>query len=195
MPAPSSNERERWNEKYRESPEAWLHPDSFLERAFAEFVHPLFPRGGHALDLAGGAGRHAIWLARRGWEVTLIDISQAGVELARKNSASLPAHIHFAVDDLTHFRASQTRFDLVMVFFYLERPIFPEIIKALRPGGVLLYKTHTRTQAKLRHGPSSPEHLLRPGELQRLARGLHVLHYAETVADKATAELVARKEP
>ena len=195
----SDNERERWNQKYREAPDAWRTPDPFLPWAFSEYILPLFPRGGSALDFAGGAGRHAIWLAKQGWEVTLIDISEAGVEQARRNAGPLAPRIHFVVDDLTRFEASQTEFkpgfEVVMAFFYLEREIFSEIVKALRPGGLLLHKTHTVAQSQLAGGPKNPAHLLQPGELLQLAGGLRVLHYKEEeVAEKAMAELVARKE-
>jgi hypothetical protein len=81
-----------------------------------------------------------------------------------------------------------------MVFFYLQREIFPEIVKALRPGGVLLYKTYTIDQLRLPGGPKEPAHLLAPGELLQLVSGMHVLHAKETVAEKATAEIVTRKE-
>ena len=195
----SDNERERWNQKYREASgtETWTVPDPFLERTFSEYILPLFPHGGSALDLAGGAGRHTIWLAKQGWEVTLIDISETGVEQARQNAGPLASHIHFVVDDLTHFKASQTqleaRFEVVMAFFFLEREMFSEVVNAVRPGGLLVYKTLTLAQLKLPGGPKNPAHLLEPGELLRLADGLRVLHYREEVAEKATAELVARK--
>ena len=191
----SDNERERWNQKYREAAgtETWTVPDPFLARAFSEYILPLFPHPGSALDLAGGAGRHAIWLAKQGWEVTLIDVSETGVEQARQNAGRLASHIHFVVDDLTHFKASQTQFEVVMAFFYLEREMFSEMVKAVRPGGLLVYKTLTLAQAKLAGGPKNPAHLLEPGELLQLADGLRVLHYREEVAEKATAELVARK--
>ena len=196
----SDNERERWNQKYREASgtETWTVPDPFLERAFSEYILPLFPHGGSALDLAGGAGRHAIWLAKQGWDVTLIDVSETGVEQARQNAGPLASHIHFVVDDLTHFKAAQTQFEagfeVVMAFFYLERKIFSEMVKVVRPGGLLVYKTHTLAQAKMTGGPKNPAHLLEPGELLQLARGLCVVHYQEEAAKKATAELVARKE-
>lgn len=188
------DQRKHWNQKYAESPSHWLEPDAFLPWAFSEYILPTFPRGGTALDLAGGAGRHAIWLAKRRWEVTLIDISDTGVEQARQNAGPLASQIHFVVDDLTQFQASQTRFDVVMVFFYLERQIFPEIVKALKPGGLLIYKTHTVVQAKLAKGTKNLANMLQSEELRKLAAGLRVLHYREQVAEKATAELVAMKE-
>lgn len=214
----SDNERERWNRRYRKKSLAKMKtgtpgrtvPDPFLELAFSEHIAPLFPRRGTALDLAGGAGRHAIWLAKQGWDVTLIDISETGVDEARQNAGPLASHIRFVVDDLTHFKAAQTQFEarseaaseatseamfeVVMSFFYLQRNIFPEIIKAIRPGGLLVYKTYTSAQAKLAGGPKNPAHLLEPRELLQLAHELRVLHYREVVAEDATAELVARKE-
>ncbi len=199
MPPPISNaddEREHWNRKYREAPDAWMVPDPFLSQAFSEYILPMFPDAGSALDLAGGAGRHAIWLAKQGWEVRLIDISQTGVEQARQNAGPLATRIHLVVDDLIHFKAAQTgpAFEIVMAFFYLERKIFSELVKAVRPGGLLLYKTHTVSQARLAGGPKNPAHLLEPGELLQLTKEMRVLHYRETEAEKATAELVARKE-
>jgi tellurite methyltransferase len=198
-----SDARKRWNRKYRETPGAFVTPDPFLLRAFSEYIRPLFPSGGSAVDLAGGAGRHAIWLARQSgektpWDVTLIDISEAGVELAKQNAGTVASSIRFVVHDLTHFKASQTdfekQFDIVLAFFYLERNIFPEIVKALRPAGLLIYKTLTSAQAQHAGGPKNPEYLLRPGELPQLATGLRILHYQEEIAARATAELVARKE-
>jgi SAM-dependent methyltransferase len=202
--ANSNAERERRNQKYREASGASVSmaPDPFLPQAFSEYIRPLFPRGGRALDLAGGAGRHSIWLAKQGWEVTLIDISETGVEQARQNAGPLASEIHFALNDLTRFKAAQTEFEagfeVVMAFFYLERRIFSEMVKAVRPGGLFVYKTYTVAQAKLAGGPKNPAYLLQAGELLQLAEGdgheLRVLHYSEETAEMATAELVARKE-
>jgi SAM-dependent methyltransferase len=194
-----SDDRSRWNRKYREAQSAGtkMVPDPFLTQAFSEYVLPLYPKGGKALDVAGGSGRHAIWLAERGWEVTLIDISETGVELARQSAGPLASHIHFVVDDLTGFAASQTGwemgFDLVLGFFYLERKIFAELMKAIRPGGILIYKTYTSAQATRVEGPVSAPHLLEPEELLKLAAGLRVLHYDENKAGRTMARLVARK--
>ena len=187
-------EGERWNEKYRSHPENWIEPDGFLLWAFRKFIQSAFPNGGRALDFAGGAGRHALWLAQQGWDVTLIDISETGVELARQKTGPLTPHVHLVVDDLTHFQAPQTRFDVVMVFYYLDRLIVPELARALRPGGLLLYKTYTLEQLKLGRGPSDPSRLLALGELKRMMSGLQILWDREVLNEKATAEVIARKQ-
>lgn len=86
------------------------------------------------------------------------------------------------------------RYDLVLVFFFLERRLFPALVRALKPGGILVYKTYTRPQRKLKSGgPRDPRFLLKKGELRRGFRVLEILSYREVVGEKAVAELVARK--
>jgi len=68
------NERTSWNQRYRERSHSSLQPDPFLVDGYQEFIAPLFPAGGIALDIAGGVGRHAIWLAQRNWKVDSLDI-------------------------------------------------------------------------------------------------------------------------
>ena len=190
----STGQRERWNEKYRASPQSWLEPDPFLPWAFDKFIQPAFPNAGRALDFAGGAGRHALWLAERGWDVTLIDISDAAVELARRKAGPPASRLHLVVEDLARFQGTQNQYDVVAVFFYLDRGIFGDIVRTLKPGGLLVYKTHTIEQLKLAGGPKDAAYLLQPEELPKLAAGLRVLWKREVVEQKATAEIVARKE-
>lgn len=195
------SEREMWDAKYAEGSHTSLRPDTFLREAFASFAQPLYPRGGKALDVAGGAGRHALYLARQSWQVTLADISEVG--LARAASAArrrgLAKRIHTLPADMAdpkEFRGQIRReeFDLVMVFYYLHRPLFPALMRWLRPGGLLIYKTYTVDQRRFSGGPTHPLHLLRRNELLRAFAGLRILHYRETVERRGVAELVARRE-
>ena len=143
------------------------------------------------------AKRRGGWRAASKW-ASLVASLRLESNKARQNAGPLASRIQFVIDDLTHFKASQTDFetgfDVVMAFFYLEREIFAELVAALRPGGLLVYKTYTRAQVERPGDPKNPAHLLDPGELLQLAGGLSVLHYREQVAEKATAELVARRE-
>lgn len=182
-----------WDRRYREGSHRSLDPDPFLVESYKEFVEPLFPQGGKALDLAGGVGRHAIWLAQRGWQVTLMDISEVGITTARENAASFAGEIEFQIEDVSNFKAGQQEYDLIAVFFYLQREIFPELVKALRPGGLLLYKTYTQLHPKFGRGPTHPMHLLEENELLRAFRRLTVLHYHETVRERGIAKFVGRK--
>jgi tellurite methyltransferase len=189
----TENERESWNRRYRDGSHGSLQPDPFLVSAFDEYIQPNFPKAGTALDIAGGVGRHAIWLARRQWQVTLIDVSEVGVEKARENAHDLSHRIDFRAADLNDFESGRERFDVILVFFYLQRSIFPELMASLRPGGLLIYKTYTLEQRKFPGGPSHPMHLLKRNELLKAFAKLRILYYKETIQDRGVAEFVGRK--
>ena len=187
------NARVAWDRRYREGTHSSLKPDPFLVEAYDEFLAPVFPNGGTALDLAGGVGRHALYLAERGWQVTLIDIAGEAIERARAEAERRGLNIQMQQADLTEWRLPESWFDLVLNFVFLERALFPQIEAALKPGGLLVFKTYLREQLKFGGGPTHPMHLLEPNELLRAFSSMRVLHYRETVKDRATAELVARK--
>jgi tellurite methyltransferase len=198
------DEKSLWNRKHSEGSHRSLTPDPLLLRAYEEYLAQRTP--GKALDVAGGVGRHAIWLAERGWKVKLLDISEAGVELAKKNvqdalaARGKNALIETEVTDLNAVRdLGREQYDLVLVFYYLRRELFPALIAALKPGGFLIYKTYTTEQKRLsgglsNSGPSHPMFLLEPNELLRAFTALRVFHYHETIAEKGIAELVAAKQ-
>jgi hypothetical protein len=83
--------------------------------------------------------------------------------------------------------------ELVLVFNYLHRPLFPALVRALKPGGVLLYETYTSEQAR-RGRPTSPDHLLEPGELPQLVSPLEVVRQREgDYEGRAIASVAARR--
>lgn len=188
------DEKALWNRKYSERSHGSLDPDPLLLRAYDEFLAGLASR--NALDVAGGVGRHAIWLAERGWHVKLVDISEVGIEQAKDNAgrSAAASSIVTEVRDLnTAQDLGREQYDLVLVFFFLQRELFPALTAALKPGGHLIYKTYTTEQRRFEGGPSHPMFLLQPNELLHGFPSLRVLHYHETVQEKGVAELVARK--
>jgi len=187
------NSRIEWDRRYRERSHSSLTPDPFLVSAYEEFVAPAFPNGGTALDLVGGVGRHALYLAERGWQVTLVDVSPQGLALAESEAKARRVSITCRAEDLTEWELPASSSDLVVNFFYLERALFTQIEQALKPGGILIFKTYTQEQLKLSGGPTHFMHLLGSDELLHAFSGLQILHYYESSTGKAVAELVARK--
>jgi len=192
-PGRIQRERERWNQKYEQGGKARSRPDPFFAAAWEDFVSPLFPRAGVALDLAGGTGRHAVWLARAGWQVTLADISDVAIAGAKRRAGACRPLIRFERQAAHEAVKGSARFDLILVFYYLERNLFPALVRALRPGGLLMYKTFTALQRSFGEGPRDAAHLLRRNELLRAFSSLQVLYYQETVRERAVAEFVGRK--
>lgn len=201
-----SEEQLRWDQRYTQSPSSWTEPDTFLIDSYQEFLSDI--PAGKALDVAGGAGRNSIWLADRGWQVRLIDISEVGLKLAREKLKAVPTHsstqsnapaqrgiIEAEIVDLNAVNdLGNETYDLIVVFYFLRRELFPAISKAIKPGGTLIYRTYTVDRMKAPGGPSDPKYLLQPNELLRAFSQMHVLHYHEMLSGKAAAELVARKQ-
>ncbi len=171
---------------------------------------PFLPRG-RALDVAAGAGANAVFLAENGWQVTAVDFSSTGLDLAARlaeehgvacvraapgaNEQLLspgPA-LTLVCADLEKFPFPVASFDLVLCLRYLERSLFPRFARALRRRGMLLYETYTLDQLRFLEGPHNPEHLLRPRELREAFPSLEVLFYREFSAGKGIASLVARR--
>lgn len=147
-----------------------------------------------ALDVASGRGRHARWLAGRGYQTTAIDVNEKALTAARERAAEAGMTIEALTMDLERPGVSlgRDRYDVIVVFRYLHRPLFPALREALRPGGVLVYETFTIAQAS-RGRPSNSDFLLQPGELRALVAPLRVLRHHEGDVDGAMlAGVVAR---
>ena len=132
--------------------------------------------GGEVLDLACGRGRHSRFLASLGFRVCAVDRDpQALVALAGI------AGIVDGQSDLENglWPLAGRQFDGVIVTNYLHRPLFPRILDALSPTGLLVYETFAAGNERFGK-PSNPDFLLRPGELLDVARGrLHVIAYED----------------
>lgn len=188
------DEKALWDKKYSERSHGSLEPDPFLVTAYDEFLASQPP--GITLDVAGGVGCHAIWLAQRGWRAKLLDISEIGIRQAEENAkqTGTAGSISTEICDLNTMQdLGREQYDLVVVFFFLQRELFPALAAAIKPGGFLVYKTYTTEQKHFAGGPSHPMFLLEPNELLHAFSSLRVLHYHETVQQKGVAELVARK--
>lgn len=155
----------------------------------------LLPPAGDALDLACGSGRHAIWLAEAGFSTTAVDRDATAVEALNREAARRGWPLRAKVVDLESGQPflDPDTFDVVVGFHYLHRPLFPALVAALRPGGVLVYETFTRGQA-LRGKPTNPAFLLEPGELGELVRPLDILARREGDYDgRMVASIIARR--
>ena len=151
------------------------------------------PQRRRALDIAMGGGRHAIPLARAGFRTFGVDVRLDAVRDAAIAATTADVVVRAWCADLTQHPLPRERFELVVVARYLQRDLFPAIRAALVPGGVLLYETFTTAQRALGVGPTSPDHLLEPGELRGYFDGFEILFYEEVSAPEAVARIVARR--
>lgn len=147
------------------------------------------PRGGRVLDLACGKGRHARYFAARGYPVEAVD-RDPGVLAELEAVAGVTTR--YADLERGVWPYSGERFSGIVVANYLHRPLFPDLLLALAPGGVLIYETFATGNEKFGR-PSNPDFLLRPGELLELARGvLRVIAYEDLFTAEPKPAMVQR---
>ena len=189
----SDADRDRWNARYAAGEyAARAYPSPLL----AAWLGRL-PRG-RALDVACGLGRNAIHLAANGYTVDAMDISAVALATARERAEAAGVAVHWIEADLDRPDITRDAYDVIVVARFLDRPLIPRLVDALRPGGHIVYDHHYITPIDV-GGPSSRRFRARPNELLERFRALRVLSFEEGIVDDpdgsrmALARLVACK--
>jgi dihydroneopterin aldolase len=190
--------------------------DSQGTQSFASDCHPpssflieqqqQLPKG-KILDVATGHGRNALYLANLGYSVTALDRDKEALqgiqqEVENSNLSNVIVHAQdFENGSPNSLNLGTELYEGIMVFFYLYRPLFPSLIKALRKGGVLMYETFLIDNHRIYNHPSRKEFCLQRNELFQLTQGLRIVHYEEggrqgpNLQDQIfTARMVAKKD-
>ena len=156
----------------------------------------LLPRGGRVLDVACGRGRHALWLAARGFDVHAVDRNADAVAEVIAEASRLGLVVKAEVVDLETAPPpsfGSREYDLVLGFNYLHRPLMPALREAVKPGGRIFYETFTTRQAERGH-PRNPAFLLRDGELAELMAPFTILRSREGDIDgRFIASIIAER--
>jgi len=166
-------DRRSWESRHAEQADDVARPPS---QFLVEHLRRL-PRG-RALDVACGAGRHALYLARHGWRVEALDFSHAALARLRAAARRDGLPIETVAADLEQYPLPRDRYAVVVNVRYLQRSLLPALKAALQRGGVLLFETFILDQQQLGH-PKNPAFLLEPGELARHCADLDIVSYAE----------------
>lgn len=162
-------DRERWNRRYRQRPEP--EEPSGLVAEYAGLACP-----GITLDIAAGQGRNALFLARLGFRVEAVDIS----EQALAHMVGRSPNLHPVCADLDLFDIPRGRYDLIVNTRFLSRRLLPQILEGLKPGGVLIFEAFLEGETPT-NGASHPEYRLQVNELLEAFRPLRIVYYRETV--------------
>ena len=200
----SESDRERWDRKYavREGP-AHFRPSRLL----VEHRHLLigtgqdaarqpagFFTGQRALDVACGFGGTSLYLASLGYQVDAVDVSGVALAQCQAEASRRGLHLSLIQADLTRWWVPSTRYDLIVVRYYLNRDLMPQLSRGLRAGGLLFVETRNERYLSVRPG-FDPAFLLQLGELRRFAKdaGLDVLQSADGVPEAHSSLLIARR--
>ena len=181
---------QRWNQRYQAEVKNALvnHRQFLLDNA------KFFPNNGVILDVAMGLGKNAGFLLSSGFQVIGVDISFAGVSIAKEHFPEIQA----LVADLNHWIFPENYFDGIINFYYLQRDLFPKFKYILKSGGILIAETLMKDSIKVKP-ELNPEHLLDHGELLSLCQDLEILEYREGLVksrrglELSIASIIARK--
>ncbi len=150
------------------------------------------------LDLACGTGRSGLLLTQRDIPVVFADRSTTALDGIRQQLAEnrMPGRTWQVDLELAGVNPFEGQiFNAVVCFRYLHRPLFPFLLKAVEPDGLVIYETFTVDNRRFGR-PGNPAFLLKPGELKTCFQGWDMIHYYEGVQqnpDRAIAQIVARK--
>lgn len=185
---PFEDARAKWNARFAGADFAFgTEPNTWLrERAGA------LPPGGRVLCVADGEGRNSVWLARQGFAVDAFDLSELGVAKARRLAAAHGVTVHHAVADGGALAWPEGVYDGVVAIFvqYATPPerarLFANMVRCMRPGGVLMLLGYTPRQLVYRTGgPGIDSHLYTEALLREAFAGLAIERIDEFDAELA----------
>lgn len=183
-------DRERWDSLYDQANYVFGKEPADILKKYIDIL-PV----GRSLDIATGEGRNAVFLAKKGFIVDAVDLSEVALRkakrLARENSVS----IQTLQADLNAYQIKSETYEVILNIDFLMRNLIPQIKKGLKRGGVVVFENMTTEQLKNpnTHGMRR-DFLLNPGELKTYFKDWQILFYEEkNDGQRAVASLVAMK--
>ena len=171
-----ADDRAHWNRNWADTDPLAGGPSPVV----CALVEGLDLPDGPVLDVAGGPGKNAVWLAERAHAVTLVDVSDVALSLATRRAQAHGVSLTTVLADLQFDPFPAGPWAMVLVSFYLQPAVFGAAATELAPGGRLVV-VHPTVDNLRRHAKPSRRFLLQPGEARRLAEaaGLTVETYDE----------------
>jgi len=191
-----SDQGAKWDERYLSGE---YRPRSEASSLIKIAVEGTEGSGKRCLEVACGNGRNAVYLAERGYEVDAIDVSTIALSRAKERGENAGVNVNWILADIEEFEFVEEEYDVIIVdFFFCEKDMIQTIKKSLKPGGMIIYEHHIRTEDRMERGPSKDKYRFKSNELLNHFRELTVLYYKEGIrrverGSMAVASLVARK--
>jgi SAM-dependent methyltransferase len=163
-----ANPQKMWDERFSQAePVYGEHPNDFLAAQSSRF-HP----GAKLLVPGDGYGRNGIWLAQQRFDVHTVDLSPVGVERARQTAQAAGVKMLIEQGDLANWHWPLGQFDGVFAIFVHLLPdvraqIHASMLRAVKPGGLVVLEAFSPTQLKYRSGGPKQVELLYTREMLR----------------------------
>lgn len=170
------DQREKWNQKYRQRTGDPQGPDPFL----VEVLRWLRP--GSVLDLACGDGRNSLYLAGHGHAVTGIDIAEVGLARLRSAADDRTLVITTLQTDLEapDLHADWGPFDNVLIFNYKpSERLLASVPSLMKKGGTFVFCTFNQKN----RDTFNPAFSLKPAAYKTGLKHFELVYYAEPLLD------------
>ena len=185
---------ERWDAKYAEAREPG--PPSEFVTGHAD----LLAGCATAVDLAGGTGGTALWLAGQNIDTTLVEVSRRALDVAASAAAERDALLRTVWADLeaeplptAAELGSEHGWHAAICTNFLHRPLLGAMGGLLVPGGIAFVQIATVDNLLVNERPGRP-YLVERAELPELCRGLEPVSFDEDwFGDRHEARLIARQ--
>ncbi len=148
----------KWDKKYQNTPTLLQQREP--SQKLVQVVEKA--KGKKALEVACGAGRNSIYLAKQGFEVEALDISQIALDTL---DAQNYKNITTKLIDLDSYIPLTNSYHLVVMTNFLDRTLIPKLAQALTKNGILLIETYMEDDENTKPS-SNPDFLLKQGELK-----------------------------
>lgn len=186
----SKDEKSFWDEKFSNN-------NYLFGKAPAKFLaqnYQFISSGSTVLDVGMGEGRNAVFMAQKGYKVTGIDISSVAVKKARALAHEYGVRIESIVTPVEKFLPEKP-FDAILCFYYVDRKLIPKMLNWLKPGGIIIFESHSEKQKGMKGYESyNIEYLLKQGELLNLFKGTQILKFEEPLHHQEfTSSIIVKK--
>jgi tellurite methyltransferase len=187
----SFDTKSEWDMKY-------ARPSFIFGKAPVKFLaenYDFIPEASTVLDMGMGEGRNAVFLASKGHKVTGVDISSVAIKKSQHLAREFGVKIKGVVASLEKYTIAPHSYDVILCLYYVDRKLTDKIIKWLKPGGILIYESHTIDErSKKGHKKTKVEYYLKKQELLTMFKGMQVLKYEEPLHEKVSrASIILRK--
>ena len=168
--------QDKWNQKYMDKLINQNSPEP--NRRLLEMAAYL--NGRTAIDFASGLGGNSFYLAKLGYDMTAIDISDVAINYLKEQAAARKLNITAQVADLTKERTALTsrKYDLAVMTYYLDRSLFPLLKQVLNADGYLFFETFYKNGPTINKQVSS-QYKLESNELLNQFREWKILFFEE----------------
>ncbi len=187
----SFDTKSEWDQKY-------ARPSFIFGKAPVKFLaenYDFIPENSTVLDMGMGEGRNAVFLASKGHKVTGVDISSVAIKKSQHLAREFGVKIKGVVASMEKYTIAPGSYDVILCLYYVDRSLTEKIKKWLKPGGILIYESHTiKERSRKGHKKTKIEYYLKEQELLTMFKGMQVLKYEEPLHEKENrASIILRK--